>query len=73
VTHLSPSRYLIGSMTFRQQVTDRIEARLYPPLLSGVRTIADAVRRLQDGSVHRYLTYGLVGVLVLLLVVGLTS
>lgn len=73
VTHLAPSRYLIGSMSFRQQVTDRIEARMYPPLLAGVRVVANAVRRLQDGSVHRYLAYGLVGVLSLLLVVGLTS
>lgn len=73
VTHLAPSSYLIGSMSFRQQVNDRIEARLYPPLLAAVRAVADRVRRLQDGSVHRYLSYGLIGVLALLLAVGLSS
>jgi hypothetical protein len=73
VTHHTSSRYVIESVTFRQRVPDRVEARLYPPLLAGVRFVADAARRLQDGSVHRYLTYGLVGVLALLLVVGLTS
>jgi formate hydrogenlyase subunit 3/multisubunit Na+/H+ antiporter MnhD subunit len=73
VTHLAPSGYLIGSMSFRQHVSDRIEARLYPPLLAAVRAVADTVRRLQDGSVHRYLAYGLVGVLALLLAVGVTS
>jgi formate hydrogenlyase subunit 3/multisubunit Na+/H+ antiporter MnhD subunit len=73
VTRLAPSGYLIGAMSFRQQVNDRIEARLYPPLLSAVRAVAEIVRRLQNGSVHRYLSYGLLGVLVLLLAVGLTS
>ncbi len=73
VTHHTSSRYVVESVTFRQRVPDRVEARLYPPLLAGVRRVADAARRLQDGSVHRYLAYGLVGVLALLLVVGLTS
>jgi hypothetical protein len=73
VTRLAPSGYLIGAMSFRQQVNDRIEARLYPPLLSAVRAVAEIVRRLQNGSVHRYLSYGLLGVLALLLAVGLTS
>jgi hypothetical protein len=73
VTHHAPSHYHIESMRFRQQVPDRIEVRLYPPFLAGVRAVARVARRLQDGSVHRYLVYGLVGVLGLLLVVGLTS
>jgi formate hydrogenlyase subunit 3/multisubunit Na+/H+ antiporter MnhD subunit len=73
VTHHTPSRYHIESIRFRQNVPDRVEANLNPPLLSGVRAIADTFRRLKNVSVHRYLTFGLVGVLGVLLAVGLTS
>jgi len=69
VTHHEESRYLVESAEFRQRVPDRLEARLYPPVLTAVRVVGVAARRLQNGSVHRYLGYGFVG-LVLLLVVA---
>ena len=34
VTHHAESRYLVESVRYRQRVADRIEARLYPPLLA---------------------------------------
>src|SRR4051812_49249538 len=73
ITHYVESRYLVESIRYRQRVSDRIENRLYPPLLAVATRWGSVARRLQNGSVHRYLAYGLVGLLVVLVVVGVTS
>ena len=73
ITHHVESRYLVESIRYRQRVSDRLEARLYPPLLAAASKWAAMARRLQNGSVHRYLAYGLVGLLVMLIAVGVTS
>jgi heme A synthase len=73
ITHHVESRYLVESIRYRQRVSDRIESRLYPPLLAAATSWATVARRLQNGSVHRYLAYGLVGLLVVLVAVGVTS
>jgi hydrogenase-4 component B len=73
VTHHVESQYLVESVRYRQRVADRLEARLYPPVLNVATWWAGQARGLQNGSVHRYLAYGLVGLLVVLVVVGVTS
>ncbi|MHB1288554.1 hypothetical protein [Georgenia sp.] len=73
ITHHGESRYLVKSVHYRQRVSDRIENRLYPPLLAAASRWASVARRLQNGSVHRYLAYGLVGLLLVLIAVGVTS
>jgi formate hydrogenlyase subunit 3/multisubunit Na+/H+ antiporter MnhD subunit len=73
VTHYRESRYLVESIHYRQRVSDRIESRLYPPLLAAATRWSAVARRLQNGSVHRYLALGLVGLLIVLVVVGVTS
>ena len=73
VIHHSESQYLIESIRFRQRVPDRIEARLYPPVLAAANWWGQWTRKLQNGSVHRYLAYGFVGLLAVLIVVGLTA
>ena len=73
ITHHVESRYLVESVRFRQRVPDRVEARLYPPLVAGVNWWASVARRLQNGSTHRYLAYGLIGLLLVLIVLGVTS
>ena len=73
ISHHVESRYLVESVRYRQLVPDRIEARLYPPLLAAANRWAEVARRLQNGSVHRYLAYGLVGLLTVLVVLGVTS
>ena len=73
ITHHRESRYLVESVQFRQRVPDRIEARLYPPLVAAAHWWANLARRLQNGSVHRYLAYGLVGLLVVLTAIAVTS
>jgi hydrogenase-4 component B len=73
VTHHAESRYLIESVQYRQRVADRIEVALYPPLLGAVSRWGRLAGRLQNGSVHRYLAFGLAGLIAVLVVVGVTS
>ena len=73
VTPYAESRYLVESVQVRQQVPDRLEARLYPPLLAAAARWGDRSRAVANGSVHRYLAYGFFGLLVLLVVIGVTA
>lgn len=70
VTHVTESAYLVRSVEFRRRVPDRIERRLYEPVLAGVRVWGQAARGLANGSVHRYLGYGFVAVTALLIVLA---
>jgi len=72
VDHVEESRYLVRAVEYRRAVPDRVERRLYPPVLAAVRAWGEAGRRLATGSVHRYLGYGfytVCGVLLVLAVV----
>lgn len=71
VSHHEESRYLVRAVEYRRAVPDRIERRLYEPVLAALAAWGRAGRRLATGSVHRYLGYGfyaVCGVLVLLAV-----
>ncbi|GAA3440261.1 proton-conducting transporter membrane subunit [Kutzneria kofuensis] len=71
ITHVRESSYLVKAVQYRSQVPDRIERRLYAPLLKAVGVWGTAARRLATGSVHRYLGYGfyaVCGLLILLVV-----
>ena len=67
------SRYLIESAQYRREVPDRIEARLYPPLIRAGAWWGERSRALANGSVHRYLAYGLFGLVAVLVVIGLSG
>lgn len=67
VSHAIESRYFVDSVTYHSTVEDGVERALYRPLIRAIRRWGQAARRLQPGSVHRYLAYGL-GALVLTLV-----
>jgi hydrogenase-4 component B len=71
VTHARESSYLVEAVEYRRHVPDRIERRLYQPVLASVRAWGRAGRWLATGSVHRYLGYGFYaacGLLILLVV-----
>ena len=70
VSHVAESRYVIESMSYRSHVDDRIESALYIPVIKAVRRWGQVARRLQPGSVHRYLAYGLGALVVTLVVVA---
>ena len=72
ITHLDEARYLVASAEYRRKVPDRIERRLYEPVLRAVGAWGDAARRLAPGSVHRYLGYGFYAVTGLLIVLAVT-
>ena len=71
VTHHRESRYLVTAVAYRRAVPDRLERRIYQPILELAAAWGRVGRRLATGSVHRYLGYGFcaaVGGLVLLAV-----
>lgn len=68
VVPLAPSRYLLARVAYRARVPDRIEHALYLPVLAVARRVGRLGPVLANGSVHRYLAYGFVGVTGLLLV-----
>ena len=68
VTHYAESRYMAESVTYRSRIGDAIEERLYRPVLTAVAVAAGLVRRAHTGSVHLYLAYGALGVLIVLVV-----
>ncbi|MBM7789644.1 proton-conducting transporter transmembrane domain-containing protein [Tenggerimyces flavus] len=72
VTHVAESRYLVDSIEYRRRVPDRIEQRLYGPIVAMVRWWGTMGRRLANGSVHRYLAYGFGSLVVLLVVLAVT-
>jgi hypothetical protein len=73
ITPFAESQYLIERIHYRQRVPDRIEARLYPPLLAAVSRWGEWARSWVNGSVHRYLTWGFLGLLGVLVVVGFSA
>lgn len=71
MTQYAESRYLIESAQYRREVPDRLEARLYPPLIAATTWWGNRSRAVANGSVHRYLAYGLIGVVAVIVVIGL--
>ncbi|MEU9018600.1 proton-conducting transporter membrane subunit [Actinomadura sp. NPDC048394] len=58
VTPVAESAYLVDSVTYRARVADRVEHRLYEPVIAAVAWAGRAARPLANGSVHRYVGYG---------------
>ena len=70
VTHASESRYLVERVQFHQHVDDVVEIRVYRPLLALVARWGMAARRLQNGSIHRYLGYSFLALVAVLVLVA---
>lgn len=68
VTHHEESEYFVQAMRVRSRIADSIETHLYLPVIAAARRFGGAARALQNGSVHRYLAYGLLALIVALLV-----
>lgn len=66
VSHADESKYHVTALRYRQRIPDRIENRLYRPLLALLARIGELARRLGNGSVHRYLGYMLTALLLVL-------
>jgi hypothetical protein len=68
VTHFAESQYLVEKVTYRTLLADPVEHRLYAPVVRAVTTWAQWVRRAHPGSVHLYLAYGALGLLIVLVI-----
>lgn len=68
ITHYVESRYMAQRVTYRSRIGDAIEERFYTPVVRAVAAAAALVRRAHTGSVHLYLAYGALGVLIILVV-----
>jgi hydrogenase-4 component B len=62
------SKYFVQSIEYRSELHPWLERVFYDPLLHAVRRAATYIRRLQSGSVHVYLVYMTLVLLVLLTV-----
>ncbi|MFZ1597549.1 MAG: hydrogenase 4 subunit B [Anaerolineae bacterium] len=63
------SKYFVQAIAYRSDITPLFEQWLYDPLLRLIRGLARQVRKLQAGSLHLYLAYIAVVLMVLLLAV----
>jgi len=70
VSHAAESRYYIERISYYSSSDDLIERRLYRPIITLARAWGARARVLQNGSVHRYLGYGLVALVVILVVIA---
>ncbi|HEX4983760.1 MAG TPA: proton-conducting transporter membrane subunit [Ilumatobacteraceae bacterium] len=68
VDHRVESRYYVEAVRYRQGIRDAVEHRLYEPVLRAGRWWGRTARHLQDGSIHRYLAYIMVALVVALVV-----
>lgn len=66
VTPYAESRYIVERVRYHGRIPDRIEHQLYRPVMVAARIIGRGGRMLANGSVHRYLGYGYLGVVSLL-------
>jgi hydrogenase-4 component B len=63
----SESKYFVQSIEYKSEITPLFERLIYDPFLRLVRFVAQQVRRLQAGSLHLYLVYVTMVLVILLL------
>ena len=70
VTHSQESRYVVRTVEFRQRVGDVVADRIYRPVAGAALHLGRLAARVQNGSIHRYLTFSFTALVVVLLVVA---
>jgi formate hydrogenlyase subunit 3/multisubunit Na+/H+ antiporter MnhD subunit len=70
VSHSAESRYYVESAAFHTTTHDAFERHAYRPLSSALTWWGRLARRVPNGSVHRYLAFGLGALVVVLVAVG---
>ena len=69
VERAKESRFVVVGASYRQRVGDVIEDRVYRPAARWLGRVGDGARRVQNGSIHRYLAFSFAALVVLLVVV----
>jgi len=70
VSHVAESRYYVEAATFQTSLDDAFERHLYRPTARGLHRWGAIARLGPNGSIHRYLAFGLVALIVVLVVVA---
>ncbi len=70
VSHLAESRYFEDAISYRSRIDDAVERGGYRPVIGLVKRWGEVARRAQNGSMHRYLGYGLAALLIVLAVLA---
>jgi hydrogenase-4 component B len=70
VSHIAESRYYVEAARFHTSLDDAFERHAYRPASVGLGRWGALARRVPNGSIHRYLAFGLVALVVVLVVVG---
>jgi len=70
VSHVAESRYYVEAASFHTSLDDAFERHGYRPAAKGLAWWGAIARRVPNGSVHRYLAFGLVALVVVLVVLG---
>ena len=66
VTHVVESNYYEQALSYESRVDDAVERLGYQPVIRTITHFGIVARRIQNGSVHRYLAFGFVALLVIL-------
>jgi formate hydrogenlyase subunit 3/multisubunit Na+/H+ antiporter MnhD subunit len=70
VTHVSESQYYEQSLAYQNRVDDAMERSIYRPVIAVAQRFGVTARRVQNGSIHRYLAFGFVALLIILVVLA---
>ncbi|MDT4905492.1 MAG: hypothetical protein QOH52_3508 [Pseudonocardiales bacterium] len=68
IDHYTESQHLLEKIAYRARLSDTIERYLYTPVVRAVLIWAGWLRRTHTGSVHLYLAFGGLGLLIVLIV-----
>ena len=60
------SKYFVQSIAFKSVIRSWFDEFLYEPLLRGIQWASEQIRRVQSGSLHGYITYLFIALVVLL-------
>ncbi len=67
VQHYEESQHLIHDIAYTHEVSDIVEDRLYTRAVNALSWVGQRARGLQNGSIHRYLAYSFMALIVVLL------
>ena len=70
VTHAAESRYFPEAISYHHRIDDALERVLYQPVITAVSWWGRQARRVPSGSVHRYLAFGFVALVLVLVVLA---
>ena len=70
VSHVAESRYYVEAATFHTSLDDAFERRFYDPANRVLHRWGAVARKVPNGSVHRYLAFGMAALVIVLVVVA---